>query len=137
MRRTGKAYLIDANVLLRFLLGDDAAQSPRAHALMKQLEEAKSVAELEDIALAETVWVLEKRARVPRSEIARSLSNVILFEGLRYRGKRIALGALSRFSATNCDIADCLLAARARSRGAGVWTFDEDFRKLSCTWEAP
>jgi hypothetical protein len=50
MRRRGKAFLIDANVLLRFLLGDDPAQSPRAHGLMRRLEEGQTVAKLKEIA---------------------------------------------------------------------------------------
>ena len=86
---------------------------------------------------AEIVWVLQKQVRVPRDEIARTLFDVVGIKGVRTRGKRITLDALARFGATNCDIADCLLAARARSRRAKVWSFDEDFRKLDVSWSAP
>jgi len=55
MKPPGKVSLLDANVVLRFLLGDDPGQSPRAHAFMKRLEAGGQLAELEDVVLAETV----------------------------------------------------------------------------------
>src|SRR5437899_1585837 len=81
MKPSKKVALLDTNVILRFVLGDDAAQSARAHAVMKRLESAQELAELEDIVLAETVWVLEKHARVPRFEIVRTLSDLLAFPG--------------------------------------------------------
>lgn len=137
MKQRQKVSLLDANVLLRYLLDDDPVQSRLALSLMKRLEGGGEAAELEDVILAETIWVLEKRAKVPRFEIARTLSEIVGWRGIRTRAKRATLDALSRFSATNCDIADCILAARARSRRTRVWSFDEDFRKLGVPWERP
>jgi predicted nucleic-acid-binding protein len=137
MKQSKKASLLDANVILRFVLGDDAVQSPKAYAFMKRLESADELAELEDVILAETIWVLEKRAHVPRFEITRTLSDLLAFPGIRYRGKRVGLQALTFFGSTNCDIADCLLAARAKSKRAKVVSFDYDFDKLGCDWESP
>ena len=137
MKPLKKVSLLDANVILRFLLGDDASQSPKAHAFIKRLESGDEHAELEEVILAETVWVLEKWAQVPRFEIARTLSELLAFPGIRYRGKRVGLQALTFFGSTNCDIADCLLAARARSRRVRVVSFDHDFKKLHCNWESP
>lgn len=137
MKQRRKAFLLDANVILRFVLGDDPVQSPKAHALMRRLEADQDLGELEDVVLAETIWVLDKRARVPRFEIARTLSSLLAFKGLRYRGKRVGLQALTLFQATNCDIADCLLAARAKSRRSKVISFDSDFKRLGCDWNEP
>lgn len=137
MMQRGKGALLDTNVLLRFLLGDDPAQSPRAFALMKRLEAEREFAVLEDTVIAETVWVLEKGLGVPRTEIARHLSTIVMIPGVSCRGKRVVLEGLSRFGATHCDIVDCLLAARARSRNGKVYSFDTDFEKLACTWEEP
>lgn len=117
MRRPKRASLLDANVILRFLLGDDPTQSPRAHALMKRLQAGQEHAELEEVVMAETIRVLEKRAHVPRFEIVHTLSGLIAFPGIGYRGKRVGLQALTNYGATHCDIADCLLAARAKSHG--------------------
>lgn len=137
MPRSGKRALLDTNVLLRFLRLDDAEQSPRALALMKRLESGSEEAVLEDAVLAETVWMLEKGFRIPRPEIALHMGRLIACRGLQCRAKRVVLDAMTRFAATRCDIVDCLLAARANSRKAKVYTFDADFRKLGCAWEEP
>jgi len=132
-----KASFLDTNVILRFLLGDDPEQSPRATAFIRGLEKGVERSELEDCVVVETVWVLEKGFEVPRHEIARKLSSLAEISGIRYRGKRVLQDALSRFAGTTCDIADCLLAARARNRGMEVLSFDEDFAKLGCEWRKP
>lgn len=137
MPRSGNRALLDTNVLLRFLRRDDAVQSPRAFSLMRRLESGAEEAELEDGVLAETVWVLEKGFRAPRTDIAAHLSQVVLCPGLKCRGKRLFLDALTRYAATRCDIVDCLLAARASSRHSKVYTFDRDFKNLGCRWEEP
>ena len=137
MKHPGKGYLLDTNVLLRYLLDDDADQSPRARRLMKGLERGREHAELEDFVLAEAVWVLEKGLEVPRSEISRRLSALVMFRGLRCRQKSVVLDALSLFSQTTCDIVDCLLAARALNGGLEVSSFDQDFKKLGCPWKEP
>ncbi len=137
MRRRGRVSLLDTNVVLRYLLGDDPVQSAHSTTLMKRLQQSKEHCEIVDVVIAEAIWVLQRKALVPRSDIARSLAAVIQFSGVFYAGKRIALEALTMYADSNCDIADCLLAARARSRNISVRSFDEDLDKLGCRREAP
>jgi uncharacterized protein len=137
MKPVRKGGFLDTNVLLRFLLDDDLTQSPLSCTFFKRLEDGTESVELEDVVLAESVWVLEKGYRVPRNEISRLLSCVISLKGVGCHGKRIVLEALSRYSSTSCDIVDCLLAARARSKGSKVISFDADFKKLQCEWMPP
>ena len=139
MKRLARGALLDTNVLLRFLLGDDPIQSARAKSLIMRLQGQEESAELTDGVLAETVWVLEKGLDVPRAEIVRYMTTIVSIPGMTYaRGKRTLLRALGTYNATNCDIVDCLLAAQARGRNQKVYTFDTtDFKKLECTWEEP
>jgi len=78
----------------------------------------------------------EARAGAALRERAHAFGPPVV-QGVRYRGKRVGLQALTLFGSTNCDIADCLLAARARSRHSRVVSFDHDFKKLGCAWEHP
>jgi predicted nucleic-acid-binding protein len=137
MRQRMKGGILDTNVLVRFLLDDDAMQSPRARALMSRLELGSANALLQESVLAETVWVLEKGYDVPRPEIARLLSAIVQLRGVRCGRRRVVLEALNRFSATPCDIIDCLLAAFARSRRLKVYSFDQDFSRLDCELKEP
>ncbi len=137
MKRHGRVGVLDTNVLLRHLLGDDPDQSPRAHRLMRQLQEESRRAELQDVVIAETVWVLEKGLGVPRKEIASHLLTLLSLRGLLHRAKEIARDALECYARTDSDIVDCLLAAQVRERGGEVCTFDNDFDRLGCPWQAP
>jgi predicted nucleic-acid-binding protein len=134
-----KAFLVDTNVVLRYLLADDPVQSPRAAAFFGKVEEGAVLAEMSEAVLAETLWVLEKTFDVPRPMIAGRLIPLILFDGLRApRPKRALLEALTTFAESSFDFVDCLLAARARSAKTIVCTFDAtDFRRLKCEWKEP
>ena len=52
-----KKYLLDTNMLLRFLLNDHAEQSPVAARLFRQAAERECLLILTDLGVAEAVWV--------------------------------------------------------------------------------
>ena len=139
MPRRTKVALVDTNVVLRFLLADDPLHFPRAAALWERVDKDLERVAIGEGVLVECVWVLLKVKGVPRVEVARHLSQILAFDGVRVTGsKRVLLDALALFARTSTDIVDCLLAARARAARSTVYTFDEtDFRRLNCDWKAP
>ena len=133
-----RASLVDTNVLLRHLLADDPQQSPRSTALLKRVEESKERVEIAEGVLVEAAWVLEKKYSIPRSDIARELTRILSFDGVRAPGgKRPLIEALIYFARTRCDIVDCILAARAPAVRSKVYTYDNDFKRLPCISEEP
>ena len=60
MKSPEKVYLIDTNVILRYLLGDHAEFSPKAEAFMKDVSEGRKKAEILDVVTVECIYVLEK-----------------------------------------------------------------------------
>jgi predicted nucleic acid-binding protein len=132
------AHLIDTNVILRFLIGDDQPKAARATALMERVERAEEWIELPDEVLTETVWTLESYYQVPRRETADKLTALLSFPGVRSNSPSILLQELQLYAFSHADFVDCLLAARARDRGIPVYTFDEsDFKRLAVPWEKP
>jgi predicted nucleic-acid-binding protein len=131
-------HLIDTNVLLRYLIGDDPPKAARATALMERLEQGAEAVELPDEVLTETVWTLESFYEVPRQETAQKLMALLNFAGVRVSSRDVLLQALHRYGSSGADFVDCLLAARSRDRGISVYTFDEtDFKRLHVAWERP
>jgi len=131
-------HLVDTNVLLRFLVGDDVPKAARASALMDRVEKSAEIIELSDEVLTETVWTLDSHYDVPRVEIARDLTALVSFSGVRLASRGVILDALHNYAATNADFVDCLLAARSRHRRIPVYSFDEtDFKKLGVDWAKP
>ena len=123
--------LLDTNVLLRYLVGDDPPKSARATALMQRVERAQEIVEVSESVLTETVWA-------SRNEIGQKLTTVLSLPGLRVGGRAILLLALHNFANSGADFVDCILAAESRLRKLRVYTFDEtDFKKLRVDWESP
>jgi predicted nucleic-acid-binding protein len=110
---------VDTNVLVRLLVGDDAAQKDRAAALFADAEAifiAKTV-------LLETAWVLMSAYAFPRIEVADALGrlaglpNVIVEDAERVAQ---ALGHAQR----GVDVADALHVASSSGADA-FYTFDQ------------
>ena len=123
-------YLLDANVLLRFLRGDDAQHSPAARALFSDACDGKCVLILTEVTVAEAVWVLNSFYQTEREQIAEGLRKVIISAGVRCMKRDEMLDALHRFATTKCDFLDCYLAALAAASGDHVATFDKDFDRF-------
>jgi predicted nucleic acid-binding protein len=70
-------HLIDTNVILRYLMGDDPPRAARAAALMERLEYGEEAVELPDEVLTETVWTLESFYGVPHGETAEKLTALL------------------------------------------------------------
>ncbi len=124
-------YLLDTNVLLRFLLDDDKKQSAQARKLFHQAESANCLLVLTEIALAEAVWVLTSFYKVDTTVVAETLASVIQKPGIYCNNSDTMLAALKRFRETNCDFFDCYLAAAAVGSHDAIASFDRDFRKFS------
>lgn len=133
-----KKYLLDTNVLLRFLLDDHAELSRAAARLFQQAADEKCLLILTDLCIAEAVWVLTSYYKIERQKIADSLAKLLLKAGVQCPSLEPVLDALARFKATNCDFFDCYLAAQAASSGIAIASFDKDFRKFddASLWDA-
>jgi len=119
--------LIDANVILRFLLADDVRQSAEAEELL--LEAPEGSLSLSPLTLAEVSWVLLSHHEVPRELVASALQRVVALPSIRARDT--LLDAVARFAASSVDFADCALAAEAAAQGAVAVSFDKDLRRFS------
>jgi predicted nucleic-acid-binding protein len=130
--------LLDTNVILRYLIGDNAAMAARALAVIERAEQGTEAVIITEEVLTESVWTLESFYKVPRTEIAERLTAFLSIEGVRASASEIFSQALQYYSASRADFVDCLLAARGKLDDIPIYTFDEtDFKKLPVVWESP
>jgi predicted nucleic-acid-binding protein len=121
---------LDTNVLVRFLVDDDKAQSAKAAKLV-----ARAVAEDEplfvsDVVVCETVWVLSAAYRVPKGEIGEILGRLFMAAHLRFHDVDRLARALAAFNAGKGDFADYVIREQARAAGyEDVATFDRALLK--------
>lgn len=125
-----RTFILDTNVVLRFLLADDPKQSPKSKALFELAEKGKIKLVLSPVILAELVWTLHSFFEFPRQEIATKLRGLLLHDGIALAELEIALRALDSFGRVNVDFPDCYAAALASANGYPVTSYDRDFRKF-------
>jgi predicted nucleic-acid-binding protein len=121
--------LLDANVLVRFLVQDDPRQSAAATALLEKAERREVVLMLEAMVVAEVVCVLLGRYGRSRGEVSSVLLSIIQNVGVETLERDVVTDALQRFAAVKVDFSDAWLAARAAQLGHAVASFDRDFDK--------
>jgi predicted nucleic-acid-binding protein len=125
-----KKYLLDTNVLLRFLLDDHAELSQAAAGFFQQAADGKCILILTDLGVAEAVWVLTSYYKLERQAVAESLAKMIVQAGIQCPTLESVLDALARFKASNYDFSDCYLAAQASASGVAVASFDKGLKKF-------
>lgn len=117
--------LVDANVVLRYLLDDHAELSAEAAAI---LEQQTVILPIE--AACEVVYVLQKVYAVNRAEI-RQLLTGLLNEALVTMDKpEIFLKALEYYSASTLDFVDTLLCAYHTVEQQEIFTFDNKLNQF-------
>lgn len=121
-----KSVLVDANVILRYLLADDAQQSPEAANLFAQAP--AGTLRVSALTLAEVSWVLLAHYQVPRDQVVLALQRVIAQPSVQVDA--VTKEAVTRFALTKLDLADCVLAAQAAHSQYEVVTYDQDFRRF-------
>ena len=112
--------VIDTNLLLRYLLNDDAGQAKRA----QQLLESSSQVTVTPTIVLELVWVLEC-SDCSRGEIAAALRHVLGLPNMRVANEAAFFRAVQWFE-QGMDFADALHLGLSPAT-ATMATFDKDF----------
>lgn len=116
---------LDTNVLVRFLVEDDARQSAAAAALVERTVRAEDSLYVPGIVLCETVWVLSVSYRVPRLDIVKTLAELLRAKHLTFDYPDRLARAVDAFAAGRADLADYLIREDAIAAGCtSVATFD-------------
>ncbi len=134
-------YLLDANVIVRFLTNDDPVQSPAAFQLFKKAIEKNLTFILHPLVIAECCYVLEsKRYSHTKKEIAENLSQLIASSNIKTVEMDIILAALVEYCKQNVDITDAFLAVSVNHsndlHATITWNY-KDFRRLSTEFYTP
>jgi predicted nucleic acid-binding protein len=123
--------LLDTNVIIRFLTGDHLAHSPRTRSLFSRAAAGDVTLLVTDLALAETVWVLQSFYKLDRGAIAAALKDLIESAGIEVQNKARLLSALRNFAQTDVNFVDAYHAAIAVAESIAVASFDRDFDQFA------
>ncbi|MGD9972587.1 MAG: PIN domain-containing protein [Desulfatirhabdiaceae bacterium] len=116
--------IVDANIVLRYVLDDHADLSPRAAEI---LEHQSVTLPLE--AACEVVYVLQKVYNIGREQIHHYLSELVNENLVHIEKSDVFLKALECYSMTTFDFVDTLLLAYHVVEHHEVLSFDEKLCK--------
>jgi predicted nucleic acid-binding protein len=123
--------LLDTNVIVRFLTGDHPAHSPRSRKLFARAAAGDVTLVVTDLALAETIWVLQSFYSLDCDAITAALKDLINSAGIEVENKATLLSALRNFAETNVNFVDGYHAAVAAAKSIVIASFDRDFDQLA------
>lgn len=120
---------LDTNVLVRYIMQDDAVQSPLANRLVESLSAAEP-GFVPLIVIVEFAWVLSSAYALSRAQLVEAFEGLLRTKELIVDRAEIVWKALRSFQSANADFADCMIAESARACGCGrIMTFDRGAAK--------
>lgn len=106
---------IDSNVLLRYLVNDEA-QARIARRIVNALT-SEEPGYVSIVVLAEIAWVLKRSYKTPREQIGDAIETLLLSSEIVVEQKDVALKALGTYRRTTADFGDALIAHLAQRAG--------------------
>lgn len=117
---------LDTNVLVRYIVQDDAGQAKKAVRLIESQCTSDEPGLVDVVVLCELVWVLEAAYGYERSVVAGVLRQLLGTAELTVPSPDQAWAAVRAYERGRADFADYLLAIRNRDAGCtATFTFDK------------
>jgi predicted nucleic-acid-binding protein len=115
---------LDTNVLVRYIMQDDAMQSPKASVLIESLD-ADHPGFISLVTVVELYWVLTSCYDLTGIQVKEALEALLRAKQLVVDRADQVLRALRVFDAGKADFADCLIERTASGAGCSeIMTFD-------------
>lgn len=122
---------LDTNVVVRYLVQDDAAQAAVATRLLERVLSPERPGFITAVTLCEIVWVLAECYDADRSRIASVIEGLLASRQLVVEEADIAWKALQDWQASRADFSDALIGRQVTARGGEkIVTFDRAAAKL-------
>jgi predicted nucleic acid-binding protein len=125
--------LIDTDVIIRLLTGDDLEKQAHARDLFKRIEAGELTVFAPITTIADCVYVLSSPSlyKLPRAKVVGLLLPILRLRGFRLQDRRAVLKALDLYAATALDFGDAYLVASLQRLGSRtVYSFDRDFDRI-------
>ena len=123
-------YLVDTNVLLRFLTGEPVAQALAVKKLFARAATGELTLEVSPVIVAETIYTLLSYYEVDRKEAVEKIETLLRQPGFKVRESNEVFSALERLKTINVGFADAFLAASSAGANITIASFDRDFDKF-------
>ena len=116
---------LDTNVLVRYIVRDDARQAERATTLIETACTAETPGFVNLVVLCETAWVLARGYKYDRKIVSDVIRGILTSVELEVEESETVWRALSSYEAGKADFSDFIIGSHNRNRQAApTYTFD-------------
>ena len=116
---------LDTNVLVRFLVEDDAEQARRAKAVVQRAVDREEKLYVSNVALCELAWILDRAYGLARPEVASALRALLSAKHVLLEDADLIERALATYDTGRAGLPDYVICELARDAGCRtVVTFD-------------
>ena len=121
---------LDTNVVIRYLVQDDAAQARKANQLLESLT-PDSPGFINLTALCEIAWVLKRNYRLSKSALVEIIEGLLTTKQIVVEDVAAAWKALRAYEANSADFSDAVINYANLAYGCDqTVTFDKQAAKL-------
>lgn len=116
---------LDTNILVRYLVQDDAVQSRKANELIEHQLTEENPGFISVAAMLETVWVLDSGYGLADKEVAGAIERILQIDVLALQNEQEVFTAMMALKTGRSSFPDALIAALAAKFGCRhTLTFD-------------
>jgi len=119
-----ETVLVDANVILRFLLNDHPKLSSLAKSIFLKAQKGLIKIYLDEVVIAETVWTLSSFYKIKKTDLIDRLEKLISQSWVVNPEKKLILETLNLYRFSNLDYIDCWVLAVSQWQKVILETFD-------------
>ena len=122
---------LDTNVLVRYLAQDDPVQSPKATEIIEERLTEQDPGFISVVAMAETVWVLERLYQLSNIDIATAIERMLQADVFVVESEQEVFTAMIALKEGHSAFADALIGALGAKAGCtSTITFDRKALRL-------
>jgi len=122
-------YLLDTNIIIRFLVGDDEEFLSKSTKYFEDIEKGLLEVEILSGVLMEAFFVLTKFYKLPKKEVINDLKIIVSLSGVVNQNKPILFETLTLIENKNIDFVDALICAKTKLQNYKYLSFDKDLKK--------
>lgn len=125
-----KTILVDTNIVIRLLLGDDIKLTHKAKSIFFKAQDGSYLIYLDEVVIAEVVWTLSSYYKLEKTNIINQLEKLIFQDWIINPRKKLILKSLYLFKTKNLSYIDCWIFTVNQNLKTSLETFDNDLKKL-------
>ena len=128
--------LVDTDVSVRLVAGDDTTKQAASAALFQRVENGVASLAAPETVIADAVFVLSspRLYHLSRADVSAALSTLVALPNFHVRDRRQVLRALDLFGTTNLGFGDAMIVAMSEEESAPyVYSFDVHFDRVAGT----